>query len=56
MNHQDGDASRARARNGIILIDREIELLAGALRVAPLEETVEGTIAFLRPSGIADRS
>ncbi len=46
VNHQDGDASRARAESGITLIDREIELPAGALRVAPLEETVEGTIAF----------
>ncbi|TDI18096.1 MAG: hypothetical protein E2P05_01045 [Acidobacteria bacterium] len=46
VNRQDGDASRARAENGITLIDREIELPAGALRVAPLEETVEGTIAF----------
>lgn len=46
VNRQDGDASRARAKDGVILIDREIELPAGALRVAPLEETVEGTIAF----------
>ena len=46
VNRQDGDASRVRANNGVILIDREIELPAGALRVAPLEETVEGTLAF----------
>ena len=46
VNHQDGDASGARAESGVILIDREIELPAGALRVAPLEETVEGTISF----------
>ncbi len=46
VNRQDGDASRARAKNGITLIDREIELPAGAVRVAPLEETVGGTIAF----------
>jgi hypothetical protein len=46
VNLQDGDASAARAARGRILIDREIELPAGAVRVAPLEETVEGTIAF----------
>jgi hypothetical protein len=46
VNFQDGDASAARARAGRILIDREIEIPCGAIRVAPLEETVEGTIAF----------
>ena len=46
VNHQNGDASLARARKGVILIDREIELPCGAIRVAPLEETVEGWIAF----------
>ncbi|MFQ5792136.1 MAG: aminopeptidase [Acidobacteriota bacterium] len=46
VNRQDGDASASRAAQGIILIDREIELPSGAVRVAPLEETVEGTIAF----------
>lgn len=46
VNLQDGDASAARARGGVILIDREIELPAGAVRVAPLENTVYGTIAF----------
>ncbi len=46
VNRQDGDASASRARDGVILIDREIELPAGAIRVAPLEESVEGTIAF----------
>lgn len=46
VNRQDGDASAARARTGVILIDREIELPAGAVRVAPLEETVNGVIAF----------
>ena len=45
VTKQDGDASskRGQLRN---LIDREIELPAGAIRVAPLEETVEGSIAF----------
>ena len=46
VNHQNGDASAARASKGVILIDREIELPCGAIRVAPLEETVEGWIAF----------
>jgi len=46
VTKQDGDASAARARVARNLIDREIELPAGAVRVAPLEETVEGTIAF----------
>jgi len=46
VNFQDGDASAARSDKGVILIDREIELPAGALRVAPLEESVSGTIAF----------
>lgn len=46
VNRQDGDASAARTDRGLILIDREIELPAGAMRVAPLEETVQGTIVF----------
>src|SRR5262249_24511507 len=46
INLQDGDASQARAAQGRVLIDKEIELPAGVVRVAPLEETVEGTVAF----------
>jgi hypothetical protein len=46
VTRQDGDASAARAAKGVVLIDREIELPAGAIRVAPLEESVSGTIAF----------
>jgi hypothetical protein len=46
INLQDGDASAVRAARGKVLIDREIELPAGAVRVAPLEETVEGVVAF----------
>ncbi|HEY7292136.1 MAG TPA: aminopeptidase [Vicinamibacterales bacterium] len=42
---QDGDASQARAARALVLIDKEIELPAGAVRVAPLEETVNGVIA-----------
>jgi hypothetical protein len=46
VTRQDGDASAARAARARNLIDREVELPAGAIRVAPIEETVEGTIAF----------
>src|SRR5262245_7322117 len=46
VNLQDGDASSAQSAKGRVLIDKEIELPAGAVRVAPLEETVEGVIAF----------
>ena len=46
VNLQDGDASRARTEQGVVLIDREIELPAGAVRVAPLEDTVQGTVVF----------
>ena len=46
VNLQDGDASQARAAQGRVLIDKEIELPAGAIRVAPIEDTVEGVIAF----------
>lgn len=46
VNIQDGDASAARAARAKVLVDREIELPAGVVRVAPIEESVEGTIAF----------
>ena len=46
VNFGDGDASKARTDRGVILIDREIELPAGAVRVAPVEDTVDGVIAF----------
>ena len=46
VTKQDGDASAERARSGRNLIDREIELPAGAIRVAPIEESVNGQIAF----------
>jgi hypothetical protein len=49
VTRQDGDASKARASRARNLIDREVELPAGAIRVAPLEESVNGTIAF--PAG-----
>src|SRR6202035_5498925 len=46
INIQDGDASAARAAQGRVLVDHEIELPAGVVRVAPLEDTVEGVVAF----------
>lgn len=46
ITRQDGDASAARAAQARNLIDREIELPAGAIRVAPLEETVQGTVVL----------
>ena len=45
-NLQDGDASAARTARGQVLVDHEIELPAGVVRVAPIEDSVEGTIAF----------
>ena len=45
-NLQDGDASAARTAQGKVLIDHEIELPAGVVRIAPLEDTVDGVIAF----------
>jgi len=46
VNLQDGDASRSRSAGGSVLIDKEIELPAGAVRVAPIEDSVAGTIVF----------
>jgi hypothetical protein len=43
---QNGDASRAAMQSAVVRIQREIELPAGALRVAPLEESVEGTMVI----------
>ena len=46
VTRQDGDASAARAMAARNLIDREVELPAGAARVSPVLETVNGSIAF----------
>ena len=46
VTRQDGDASAARAAAARNLIDREVELPAGAARVSPVLETVNGAIAF----------
>lgn len=46
VTQQDGNASLTSMSDAVTLIDREIELPAGAIRVAPIEESVQGTIAF----------
>ncbi len=46
VTRQDGDASAARAATARNLIDREVELPAGAVRVAPVLSSVRGTIVF----------
>lgn len=46
VTRQDGDASKARMASARTLIDREIELPAGAVRVAPLERTVNGRLVL----------
>ncbi len=46
VTKQDGDASARAAARALNLIDREIELPAGAIRVAPIEGSVNGRIAF----------
>jgi beta-lactamase class A len=44
FNKQDGNASARRARAARVRVDREIELPAGVLRVAPIEESVTGRL------------
>ena len=46
VTRQDGDASAARADLARNLIDREVEIPAGAARVLPVLESVVGRIAF----------
>lgn len=46
FNKQDGDASSERMKTARVRIDREIELPAGVIRVAPIEETVNGRIVI----------
>jgi beta-lactamase class A len=46
FNKQDGDASAERATAARTRIDRDIELPAGVLRVAPIEETANGVIVI----------
>ncbi|MFQ5704192.1 MAG: amidohydrolase family protein [Gemmatimonadales bacterium] len=44
VNKQNGDASKKAMAGAQVRIDREIELPAGVIRVAPLEETVSGIV------------
>jgi leucyl aminopeptidase (aminopeptidase T) len=46
FNKQNGEASTARMRSAMVRIDREIELPAGVMRVAPVEETVNGRLVI----------
>jgi len=44
FNKQDGDASKARMAHAKVRVDREIELPAGVVRVAPIETSANGVI------------
>lgn len=46
FNKQDGDASLDRMKNAKVRVDREIELPVGVMRVAPLEDTVNGKLVI----------
>jgi hypothetical protein len=46
FNKQNGNATRSRMLTARTRIDREIELPAGVLRVAPVEESVNGTLVI----------
>ena len=46
FNKQDGDASKARMAAAKVRVDREIELPAGVLRVAPIESSANGVLVI----------
>jgi hypothetical protein len=46
FNRQDGDGSSLRVSQARMRIDRHIELPAGILRVAPVEDSISGVIGF----------
>lgn len=46
ITKQNGDASAQRMKSAKVRIEREIELPAGAIRVSPLEETVNGVLVI----------
>lgn len=46
FNKQNGDASPERMQSARVRVDREIELPAGVLRVAPVEESASGVIVL----------
>ncbi len=48
FSKQDGNASAERMKTAKVRVDREIELPAGVLRVAPIEASVSGTLVVPR--------
>lgn len=46
FNKQNADASGERMRTARVRVDREIELPAGVLRIAPIEQTVAGQLVI----------
>jgi hypothetical protein len=46
MNKQNGDASAKHMRDAKVRVDREVELPAGVVRVAPDEDSVTGTLVI----------
>ena len=46
FNKQNGDATAERAQAARMLIDREIELPAGVMRVAPMEDSANGVLVI----------
>jgi leucyl aminopeptidase (aminopeptidase T) len=46
FNIQNGDASPERAATARVRVDRHIELPAGVIRVAPVEDSISGQIAI----------
>ncbi|HZB25558.1 MAG TPA: hypothetical protein VE379_05475 [Vicinamibacterales bacterium] len=48
FSRQDGDGSRRRVARARVRVDRHIELPAGVIRVAPIEESVRGTLVLPR--------
>ena len=43
---QNGDASAARMRRGAPFLDREVEVPPGAVRVAPVEDSINGVVVY----------
>ena len=46
FNKQDGDASKTRMASARVRVDREVELPAGVLRVAPIEFSANGVLVI----------
>lgn len=46
MNKQDGDASQKHALASKVRVDRDVELPAGVVRVAPNEPNIQGTLVL----------